>query len=133
MKVVCRRGIKNFAHYALRCFKTKLCDKLWIDIRLNNFRPNWTQIVLLLEKRIFWENWLILFLFTYFGTLCYYVSENNLIVGQIMRYKILLFGAKLNTNNPFALAGDFFGKLTMLILPTSCTPSQYWIMKCRVA
>ena len=33
-------------------------------------------------------------------------------VGQIMRYKILLFGAKLDTDHPFALAGDFFEKLT---------------------
>ena len=29
-----------------------------------------------------------------------------------MRYKILLFGGKLDTNHPFALAGDFFEKLT---------------------
>ena len=42
------RGIKPFAHYALKCFKTKL-----MDIRLNNSRPNWAKIVLLLEKRIF--------------------------------------------------------------------------------
>ena len=42
------RGIKPFAHYALKCLKTKL-----MDIRLNNSRPNWAKIVLLLEKRIF--------------------------------------------------------------------------------
>ena len=29
-----------------------------------------------------------------------------------MRYKILLFEAKLDTNYPFALAEDFFEKLT---------------------
>ena len=28
-----------------------------------------------------------------------------------MRYKMLLFGAKLDTNHPFVLAGDFFGNL----------------------
>ena len=27
---VYRRGIKPSAHYALKCFKTKLCDKSWI-------------------------------------------------------------------------------------------------------
>ena len=29
-----------------------------------------------------------------------------------MRYKILLFGGELDQNHPFALAGDFFEKLT---------------------
>ena len=27
---VYRRGIKPSAYYALKCFKTKLCDKSWI-------------------------------------------------------------------------------------------------------
>ena len=40
------------------------------------------------------------------------MSQKTLTVGQIMRYKILVFGAKLDTNHPFALAGDFFEKLT---------------------
>ena len=37
-----------------KCFKKKkkLCDRPW-DIRLNNFGPNWAQILLLPEKRIF--------------------------------------------------------------------------------
>ena len=39
-------------------------------------------------------------------------QKKALRVGQIMRYKILLFGAKLDTNHPTALAGDFFEKLT---------------------
>ena len=39
-------------------------------------------------------------------------KKKNLVVREIMRYKILLFGAKLDTNHPFALAGDFFEKLT---------------------
>ena len=39
-------------------------------------------------------------------------KKNALRVGQIMRYKILLFGGKLDTNHPFALAGVFFDKLT---------------------
>ena len=44
-----RRGMKPSAHYALKnFFKTKL-----MDIRLNNSRPDWAKIVLLLEKRIF--------------------------------------------------------------------------------
>ena len=37
-----------------------------MDIRLNNSVPNWAQIVLSLEKRISWENWIIL-LFLSFG------------------------------------------------------------------
>ena len=28
-------------------------------VRLNNLRPDWDQIVLFLEKKIFWEHWLI--------------------------------------------------------------------------
>ena len=39
-------------------------------------------------------------------------QKKTLRVGQIMRYKILLFGFKLDTNDLFALAGDFFEKLT---------------------
>ena len=39
-------------------------------------------------------------------------QKKPLTVGQIMRYKILLFGAKLDKNHPTALAGDFFEKLT---------------------
>ena len=40
------------------------------------------------------------------------MSQKNLRVGLIKKYKMLLFGAKLDTNHPFALAGDFFEKLT---------------------
>ena len=40
------------------------------------------------------------------------MSQKNLRVGLIKKYKLLLFGAKLDTNHPFALAGDFFEKLT---------------------
>ena len=40
------------------------------------------------------------------------LKKKPLRVGQIMRYKILLFGFKLDTNDLFALAGDFFEKLT---------------------
>ena len=40
------------------------------------------------------------------------MSQKNLRVGLIKKYKMLLFGAKLDTNYPFALAGDFFEKLT---------------------
>ena len=57
-------------------FKKKLCDRSR-DIRLNNFGPNWYQIVLLIEKgqnwtqithlslkRTFMKNWLMLTLST---------------------------------------------------------------------
>ena len=39
-------------------------------------------------------------------------QKKTLRAGQIVRYKILLFGAKLDTNYPFALTGYFFEKLT---------------------
>ena len=78
-----RRGIKPSAHYALKCFKTKLCDKL----------VNTTFVYLLCSIM----------------PLCLTKTST---VGQIMRHKMLLFGAKLDTNHPFALAGDFFEKLT---------------------
>ena len=38
----------------LECFK-KIYDRSW-DIRLNSFEVSWTQIVLLFEKGILWEN-----------------------------------------------------------------------------
>ena len=81
-----------------------------MDIRFNNSRPNWAQIVLLPEKRIFFGK-LSLKIENYLPIVIHHATmsqKNPLTVGQIMRYNILLFGAKLNTNHPFALAGDFF-------------------------
>ena len=62
-------------HHA-KIFQKKLCDRSR-DIRLNNFGPNWYQIVLLIEKgqnwtqithlslkRTFMKNWLLLTLST---------------------------------------------------------------------
>ena len=83
-----------------------------MDMRLNNSWSNWAQIDILLEKTIFWENWLILLFFIYCAPLGYYASKSNLRVAHIMWYKIFLFEAKLDTNHSFALAGDFFEKLT---------------------
>ena len=54
-------------------FKTKFCGTSW-DIRSFNFEAKWTQIVILLEKGIFWSNWLMLLLSTYCTPLCYKVS-----------------------------------------------------------
>ena len=47
-----------------------------MDIRLNKSVPNWAQIVLSLEKRIFWENWIIL-LFWSFGPQYATVFQNQ--------------------------------------------------------
>ena len=92
-------------------FKTKLCGRSW-DIGLNNFGPNWAKIVILLEKMIFWENWLMLLLSTNCAPLCYKVSKRVLSVLQIMRYKVLQFWAKLDTNYQFILKkGIFFWKI----------------------
>ena len=85
----------------------KLCDRSW-DIRLNHFGPSWTQILLLLEKGIFWENWLTLLFSTYCAPSCYNVSKKY---WQIMRYKVLKSWTKLDTNHPLTPTGDFFLKI----------------------
>ena len=85
-------------HHA-KIFKKKLCDRLW-DITLNNFWTNWAQILLLLEKGIFWENWLT-------------VSQKY---WQIISYKVLKFWAKLDTNYPFTPKANFFEKLTLIFV-----------------
>ena len=84
-----------------------------MDITLNNSRPNWAQIVLLLEKRIFsrkLNNTTFIYLLCSIMLLC--LKKTPLRLGWTIRYKILLFGAKLEKNHSFALAGDFFEKLT---------------------
>ena len=68
--------VNLLSHHA-KIFLNKLCGRSW-DIRSNNFGAIWAQIVLLLEKGIFWENWLILLLSTYCAPLCYKVSKNSL-------------------------------------------------------
>ena len=54
--------------------------------------------------------------------------KNVISVWQIMRYKVLQFWAKLDTNYRFTLKkGIFFWKnILMLILTTSCTLSKYY-------
>ena len=62
-------------------------------------------------------------------------------VGQIMRYKVLQFWAKLDTNHPFTRKGDFFEKLTDINLVYFIYPitilqslkkSLKWITKYKV-
>ena len=104
----------------LKCFKKNLYDRSW-DIRLNNFGSNWVLIIFLPEKKIFWENWLIL-LSTYPASLCYNVSKKKILtVEQIMRHKVSQFWAKLGSTCPFPLKGDL--NWLVLILSTLCTPS----------
>ena len=106
---VYRRGIETFCILCTKIFQNKT---LWqiMDLRLNNSRPNWAHINLLLEKRIFWENEYCfgLPIVLHYATMS---QKNTLIVGQIMKYKILLFVAKLNTNHPFVLAVEFLWKI----------------------
>ena len=109
------------------------------DIRLNNFGPNWAQILLLLEKGIFWENWLTLLFSIYCAPLCYNVSKKY---WQIMRYKVLKFWAKLDTNHPLTPTRDFFKKadwyFCLLQIPHHNTAmfkkkSLKWITKYKAA
>ena len=91
----------------LKCFQKNLCDRSW-DIRLNNFGSNCVQIVLLLEKRIFLENWLnttvaVVYLWCPIMLQC---LKKILKIRQTMRYKILRFCAKLDTNQL-----EFFWKI----------------------
>ena len=66
--------------------KTKKIDRTW-DIRLNNFVLNWAQIVLLLEKGTFWENWPILLLSTYCSPLRCNVSKKAVTVPQYCSFE----------------------------------------------
>ena len=104
---VYRRGIKPSAHYALKWFKTILCDKSWIEgwIILGQIGPKLSFCLRKLSLKI--ENYLPIVI--HYATMS---QKKPLRVGQIMRCNILLFGAKLGTNHPFTLAGDFFEKLT---------------------
>ena len=103
----------------LKCFKKNRYDRSW-DIRSKNFGPNWVLIIFLPEKKIFWENWLIL-LSTYPASLWYNVLKKILTVDQIMKDKVSKFWPKLGSNCPFPLKGDF--NWLVLILSISCTPS----------
>ena len=103
----------------LKCLKKNCYDRSW-DIRLNNFGPNWVLIIFLPEKKIFWENWLIL-LSTYRASLWYNVLKKILIVEQITKHKVSKFWPKLSSNCPFSLKGDF--SWVVFILSISCTPS----------
>ena len=89
------------SHHA-KMFQKKLCDNSW-GIRLNNFRPNWVQILHLLEKGIFWENTTQLFS-THYATM----SQKK--YWQIMWYKVLKLWTKLDTNHPLNPTRDFLKK-----------------------
>ena len=62
----------------LKCFKKNLYDRSWYKVEYiwAKLGQNWALIVLLPEKEIFWEDWLIL-LSTYPLSLCYNVSKFN--------------------------------------------------------
>ena len=92
------------------------------DIRSNNVGANWAQIVLLLEKGIFWENWLMLLLSTYCAPLCYKVSKNSLALGRSWGIRCCSFGPNWTQITDLPLKKSFFWKnWLMLILSTSWT------------
>ena len=88
-----------------KCLKKKICDRSW-DIRLDNFGPNWAQILLLLEKGIFWENWLTLLFSTHYATL----SQKN--TGRSCDIRCWSFGPNWTQITHLSLNGIFFKKLT---------------------
>ena len=99
----------------LKCLK-KNYDRSW-DIRFNSFGVNWAQIVLLSEKRIFWENWLIhVCLFCLIMLQC---LKKILTSEQVMRYKVSQLWAKLSLNWPFPQKQVF--NWLLLILRASCS------------
>ena len=68
----------------------------------------WAQIVFLLEKGIFLgklPNTTIVYILC--PIMLQYLKK-ILKVGQIMRYEVLQFWAKSDTNHPFTLKGEFF-------------------------
>ena len=94
------------SHHA-KIFQNKLYGRSR-DLRWISFRANWTQIVLLLENVFFFRK-LPNSIFVYL--LCPIMLQSlkkGLSVGQIMRYKVLHFWKKLNTNYRFTLKGFFF-------------------------
>ena len=93
-------------------FKTKLCGISW-DIRSNNFGANWVQIVILLEKGIFWENWQMLLLFTDYAPVCYKVSKMSLAYGRSWGTRCYSFGPNWTQITDLHLKrGFFFEKYT---------------------
>ena len=85
--------------------KKNLCDRSW-DIRLNNFGPNWPQILLLLEKGIFWENWLTLLCSTHYAA----KSQKN--TGRSSDIRCWSFGPNWTQITHLPLQGIFLKKLT---------------------
>ena len=92
------------SHHA-KMFKKKLCDRSW-DIRLNNFGPSWAQILLLLEKGVFWENWLTLLFSTHYAT----ISQKN--TGRSCDIKCWSFGPNWTRITHIPLQGIFLKKLS---------------------
>ena len=110
--------------------KKKICDRSW-DIRLNSFGPNWAQILLLLEKGIFWENWLTLLCSTHYATMSQKKKKKKK-YWQIMWYKVLKFWAKLDTNHPLTPTKGFFKKTDWYFCLQCLKKSLKWITKYKV-
>ena len=89
--------------------KNNLCDRSW-DIRLNNFGPNWTQILLFFEKEIFWENWLTLLCSTHYATMS---QKNN---GRSCDIRCWSFGPNWTQITHLPLQGIFLKKLIFSLL-----------------
>ena len=105
----------NLLPHHAKIFLKKLCDRSR-DIRLNNFGPNWYQVVLLIEKgknwtqithltlkRTFMKNWLMLTL----STLGIYPHHNTTMFKKIINANHKIQGCIL-----FRQIGRiFFGKI----------------------
>ena len=83
--------------------------------------------MILLEKRIFWENWQRLLLSTNCAPLCYKVSKKSLAYGRSWGIRCCSFGPNWTKITYLSLKRPFFLKnWLMLILSTSCTPPKYY-------
>ena len=105
------------SHHA-KMFQKKLCDKSW-DIRLNNFGLNWAQILLFLEKEIFWENWQTLLFSTHYTTM----SQKN--AARSCDIRCWNFGQTGHKSHTYPYK-RFFYKNWLIFLSTSDTPSKYY-------
>ena len=102
----CKHCQSIVSHHA-KIFQNKFCGTSW-DIRSFNFEAKWTQIVILLEKGIFWSNWLMLLLSTYCTPLCYKVS---LAYGRSWGIRCCSFGPNWTQITDSPLKSRFFWKI----------------------
>ena len=109
-----------------KCFK-KNSDRSW-GIRLNNFGPNWAKILHLLEKDIFWENWLTQLFSTHYATMS---QKKN--TGRSCDIRCWNCGPSWTQITHLTLQGTFLKKLTDIfayfrypITILQCLTKNHW-------